>query len=302
MKSIFRLLPYFIGTAVVYFFAISTKQFGLDIFVIASSISFLLLAYFFVWYNVWTMNSLNVLTKINVLSPNRLGHLLVLFGGPIAGYGFAINQLPFMLAGFGAAWFGGELLTKTRNVSVEEYAERVINQPTAKTLSAYFCRQILDGVSESLGQGKGKPAELKAGVYNLGDLSSITPFYPIYLASKYTPLAGKNDAIHIVIAKNSYKIYSYSSGMREQALEIKEFNSFLELTENIVEKQITMCMNELAQEDEEYEKVRDNKNYDNMLIQTNYLAKYRKESKEKINTYINSKKAMFINWLISIVV
>ncbi len=114
LNLLLRILPLFIGAGLA--FVVATNVMSLDKITkfVVSSISMLLMSYFFTRYNIWMMKRSGELTERKVLNSQPLGHALNVIGALCLGYGFVENNKILMLISFGFIAYADTLLTKTK--------------------------------------------------------------------------------------------------------------------------------------------------------------------------------------------
>lgn len=113
MNIALRFLPFFFGAGIAYVVAKNIAHFDKTLKFIVVSICMLCLGYFFTWFNIRMMQRTGELSERTILKPNHLGHILLILGALVTGYGFSIGAKILLLTGFVFFWFADNLLTKT---------------------------------------------------------------------------------------------------------------------------------------------------------------------------------------------
>lgn len=121
MNLILRFIPFFIGAGIAYFVTTNIMGFDKTIKFIITSITMLLLCYFFVAYNIWMMKRTGELSETKVLAPNHLGHIVNFIGALCLGYAFIENNKVLILVSLGLVVYADTLLTKTKLISVKRH-------------------------------------------------------------------------------------------------------------------------------------------------------------------------------------
>lgn len=110
MNTLIRLSSFFVGLGGAYAVARGIAHLDQAMQFVIASASILLLGYVFVWSNIWVMRREG---KAARFAPSRralAGHLLMLVGAGLMGYGFAVGSNVMLVAGFAFLWFADDRL------------------------------------------------------------------------------------------------------------------------------------------------------------------------------------------------
>lgn len=169
---------------------------------------------------------------------------------------------------------------------------------TKKTVIKALCKKLIKEAQSSIGLVYREPNPDSKGMVSAGELMAQPWEFACFLAEKLDVLAGRPDVTHIVIGKNKYEIFNYSSDSREPS-NLKIFTNAIDLARYCASMQINVAVRIALLADPRYVNSESGKTFEDLQTKTYLLMDYQEMIKEKLSRCLKSGRAGVVNWFVN---
>lgn len=162
-----------------------------------------------------------------------------------------------------------------------------------KVLSQLLLREA----QESIGLIAFRLTPDKDGMVQAGDLMRQPWKVEIHSARNYNFDEKRSLGMHVLVSRDNYKLYKYSSDPREGTQAIT-FTNFIDIARYCTASQMTAATSLSMAQDEELKSLKPKESYEHLKRYTELIQQHKHVLEERLERYLKSRRAKIINWLI----
>ena len=295
MNIALRFFSFFVGLGVAFVVATNISHLDKTSKFTVIAICTICLGYLFTRFNIRMMQRTGELSAGKVLKPNHLGHVSLIIGALVIGYGFSVNGRILLLIGFVLMWLADDLLTKTCSETSNQEGQQ--SHWLHQCLFALF-QKLIGDAQKSIGLVSYKLTPDQNGMVSVGDLMKQPWTFEFHVAYECNYNEKTTCGSHVVISKSDYKVIQYSSDPRE-GIQTRTFASSIEVARYVASLQIMTAINQSMSQDDECRSLNPKGSYEQLKRHSDLIQQHRRMLEERLDQYLKSIKARLINLLIS---
>lgn len=169
---------------------------------------------------------------------------------------------------------------------------------TKKSGIKALCKKLIKEAQSSIGLVYRELNPDSKGMVSAGELMAQPWEFACFLAEELDVLAGRPDVTHIVIGKNKYELFNYSSDSREPG-NLKVFTNAIDLARYCASMQINVAVRIALLADPRYVNSESGKTFEDLQTKTYLLMDYQEMLKEKLSQCLKTGRAKAINWFLN---
>ncbi len=162
---------------------------------------------------------------------------------------------------------------------------------------AALSQRLIREAQKSIGLVAYRLTPDKNGMVQAGDLMRQPWTFEIHTASNYNFDEKRTRGMHVVVSAANYKLFQYSPNPRE-GTQARTFSSFIDLARYCTAAQMTAATNLSMPHDEEFKSLKPKESYEQLKRYAELIEKRKRVLEEKLERYLESRRARLINWLI----